>query len=262
LLIREPQLSKRMAALLGASNQPGYFVAAGKDLHGFHCAKCVYLGEDADHQNLGPYAIHVHLARNGRTPAQPFPSDRVTQELQNRLFCYRLFNHEKVRASKFQVTGFLPEFCALAQALGAPLVDEPALQAGIIELLKQRDQQTRDDRRSGLPGMVLRAVLFHCHEGSQPEVLVSAIADTVNRLCREEGESLEVSSESVGHTLKKIGLYSRRLGNAGRGLVLDKGTQLLAHELGYSHQALSDQGGVPACGHCHKLQVAQSQEVV
>src|SRR5207248_6720451 len=47
---------------------------------------------------------------------------------------------------------------------------------------------------------------------------------TANRFYAEDGESLKVSSETVGHVLKYLGLYSRRLGNAGRGLIFDKAT--------------------------------------
>jgi hypothetical protein len=81
----------------------------------------------------------------------------------------------------------------------------------------------------------------------------------VNRIYREEGESLKVSSETVGRVLKSIGLYSRRLGNGGRGLMLDKSTQSKAHELSHAYEVLPE---VPACGYCHKLQVPESKEIV
>ena len=107
--------------------------------------------------------------------------------------------------------------------------------------------------------MVLRAVLFHCHQSDQQQVFAREISATVNRLYREEGESLKVGSETVGHVLKSIGLYSRRLGNGGRGLMLDKSTQSKAHELSHAYEVLPE---VPACGYCHKLQVPESKEIV
>jgi hypothetical protein len=110
--------------------------------------------------------------------------------------------------------------------------------------------------------MVLRAVLRHCHQADEQQVFVREIAATANQMYSEEGESLNISSETVGHVLKNLGLYTRRLGNAGRGLVLDKATQSRAHELGHANEVLSGSAGVPACGYCHKLQVQQTQEVV
>jgi len=136
------------------------------------------------------------------------------------------------------------------------------LQHGIIELLKERDEQLRVDHASGQNGMVLRAVLWHCHQHNQQQVFVREIAATANQLYREEGESLTISNETVGHVLKNLGLYTRRLGKAGRGLMLDKATQSRAHELSYASDVLPDSAGVPDCGHCHKMQLLETQEVV
>jgi hypothetical protein len=163
-----------------------------------------------------------------------------------------------VAASNFQVSGFRPEVCATAQVLGASIVNDPELQRGIIALLKERDEQSRVDRATGQNGIVLKAVLWHCHQSDQQQVFVREIAGTANRIYSEEGESLKISNETVGHVLKNLGLYTRRLGNAGRGLMLDKDTQSRIHELSYA----SEVAGVIACGYCHDLQLLQTQGVV
>ena len=116
----------------------------------------------------------------------------------------------------------------------------------------------RVDRATGVNGLVLRAVLFHCHQ-EEPRKFVREIAATANRFYAEDGESLRVSSETVGHALKYLGLYSRRLGNAGRGLIFDKATQAHAHRLSHAHDVLTSE---PSCEHCHELQPSQSEEVV
>ena len=51
-------------------------------------------------------------------------------------------------------------------------------------------------RATGVNGLVLRAVLFRCHQEKQRK-FVREIAATANRLYAEEGESLKVS-EIVG----------------------------------------------------------------
>jgi hypothetical protein len=99
---------------------------------------------------------------------------------------------------------------------GAVMVHDLELQSGIIELLKERDEQSRVDRASGQDGTVLKAVLWHCHQPDQQQVFAHEIAATANQIYSEEGESLKISSETVGHVLKNLGLYTRRLGNAGR----------------------------------------------
>ncbi len=150
----------------------------------------------------------------------------------------------------------------MAEVLGAVIVEDPELQKDIIELLQERDEQSRVDRASGQDGMVLKAVLWHCHQSDQRQVFVREIAATANRIYSEEGESLKITNETVGHVLKNLGLYTRRLGNAGRGLVLDNATQARAHELGYASEVLPGSDGVSACGHCHNQQLLQTQDVV
>ena len=54
----------------------------------------------------------------------------------------------------------------------------------------------------------------------------------------EQGEFVKVSSETVGGVLKGLGLYSRRLGNGRRGLLLDKSRQSKAHELSCAYDVL------------------------
>ena len=146
----------------------------------------------------------------------------------------------------------------MADVLAAAIVDDVELQRGIIEVLKDRDEQSRVDRATGVNGLVLRAVLFHCHQKDQ-RTLVREIAATANRLYAEDGESLKVSSETVGHVLKHLGLYSHRLGNAGRGLIFDSATQAHAHRLSHAYDVLTSES---CCEHCHELQQPQSEEVV
>jgi hypothetical protein len=264
LLIREPQLSKRTAALLDASNQPGYLVCSGDDFQQLYCAKCIYMGERANNQLLTPNNIHIHVGGNSRSFLQPPPKDDVIQNFQRRLLYYRFVSHDEVADAKYGFSGFRfrPEVSAMAEVLGAVIVDDPELQKDIIELLQERDEQSRVDRASGQDGMVLKAVLWHCHQPDEQQVFVREIAVTANQMYSAEGESLKISNETVGHVLKNLGLYTRRLGNAGRGLVLDNATQARAHELGYASEVLPGSDGVSACGHCHNQQLLQTEDVV
>ena len=100
LLIRAPQLNKAMAALLDASNQPGYFVSSGKDLWQFYGAKCIYCGESGNQQIVGPRSIHVHARRNALEVGCSFPTNEVVQDLQNQLLFYRIDKHDAVASSE------------------------------------------------------------------------------------------------------------------------------------------------------------------
>jgi len=258
LLIREAQISKRMAALLDASTQAGYLVSSGKDFQQFYCPKCIYIGEHAENQLRSSHTIQIHVGGNSARPLYRPPTEEVIRDFQNRLLTYRLVNRDKVAASNFHVSLFRPEVCAMAEALGAAIVDDTEIQGGIIKLLEERDEQARVDRANGQNGVVLRAALFHCHQDG-PQVFVREIAATANQIYSEEGESLKLSSETVGHVLKSLGLYSRRVGNAGRGLILDKATQTRVHRLSKAYEVLP---AMPDCAFCQLAQTVQSQAVV
>ncbi|MGC1421499.1 MAG: hypothetical protein WA354_12615 [Terracidiphilus sp.] len=78
--------------------------------------------------------------------------------------------------------------------------------------------------------MTLEATLNLCHQ-DKAQVLVGEIATEVNRLQKDHGECVTYSAEKVGHLLKKLGLYTRRLGDAGRGLVMDLATRTRIHKV-------------------------------
>jgi hypothetical protein len=258
LLIREPQLSRYMSALLNASNQPGYLFFSGKSFQELYCPKTIYVGESFKDSAAARNSVHINLGESTLPLRKSLPGTDEITFFQNRLLCYRLLNHDKVAAANFRVSGFRPELSVVADVLASAIVDDVELQRGIIEVLKDRDEQSRIDHATGVNGLVLRAVLFHCHQRDERK-FVREITATANRFYAEDGESLRLSSEKVGHVLKYLGLYSRRLGNAGRGLVFDKPTQAQAHMLSHEYDVLTSE---PSCEHCHELQHPQSGQLV
>jgi hypothetical protein len=258
LLIREPRLNRQTAALLNASNQPWYLFSSGKTFHRLYCPKCIYVGEGLKTASELSDNIHINLTGNEFRSDYLLPTDEEVASFQNRLFSYRLLNRKKIAIPNLDVSRFRPEISVMADVLAAPIMDDPELQAGVIELLKDRDEQSRIDRATGVNGRVLQAVLFHCHQKDQRK-FVRELADTSNRLSGQDGESLNLSSEKVGHILKDLGLHTRRLGNAGRGLMFDKTTQSHAHSLGQVYDVLAVE---PTCEYCHRVQQPQSEEVV
>ena len=119
---------------------------------------------------------------------------------------------------------------AIANSSAACVVDSPKLQSELITLLTPVENQREADRSTGIEAVTLEATLNLCHAGKQ-ELLAGEIATEVNRLQKARGERLTYSAEKVGHALKKVGQYTRRLGKAGRGLVMDPETIARVHEL-------------------------------
>lgn len=247
LLMRSQQLNKQMTALLGDSTHPGYLVSTGKDFQQVYCPKCIYVGEDVDDQLKVSSSIRIHVGGNISRAFSLPPAGDVITDFQNRLLMYRLLSRDKVASSNFHVSSFRPEISAIAEALGSAIVDNVELRQGIVRLLQAQDEHARMEQSSGTIGTVLRALLFHCHQSDEERVFVREIASTANRIAIEEGEVVKLSNEKVGHVLKNLGLYTRRLGNAGRGLFLDKPTQVRTHRLSEAYDVLKTQAGCSFC---------------
>jgi hypothetical protein len=259
LLIRSSRLNKAALEFLDASDAKGYFLANGKDLHRSQTIKCLYLGEDFKPSAFTSEGIHIHLAQNAFLPNSRIPSQVDVQVLQNQLFFYRVYNRSLVQHSTFRVRTLIPELCALAQQLGAVVVDDNNLQNRVIDLFVSQNEQSFTDRAFALNGVVLRAVLHHCHQPDQQKVLVREITDTVNTMYKNLGESTKFSNEAVGHALKSIGLYTRRLGSSGRGLILDKLTRREAHELSRMNEVIPADTEADACSYCRPTELAADE---
>ena len=104
------------------------------------------------------------------------------------------------------------------------------LQTQLVALLRPQAQQQIADRSDSDEALVVRATLAFCHQ-DKGEVFVKDIAVEVNRLLVARGETRQLSPEKVGHKLKKVGMFTRRLSQAGNGLTLDQPTRIRLHEV-------------------------------
>lgn len=119
---------------------------------------------------------------------------------------------------------------AVANALGACIVDSPELQSRLISLFMPVESQRHTDFSTGVEAVTLEAILNLCHQ-DKVQVLVSEIATEVNRLQKDHGERVTYSAKKIGHLLKKLDLYTRRLGKASRGLFMDSATRTRIHKV-------------------------------
>jgi hypothetical protein len=237
LLLSEPNLSKHMVAVLGCSTSQGYLVGTAGKYQDYFGPKAIYVGEDLPIHAMPWFSIHVNAAsmsKAGLGYARPL-SDSIAQSFQDRLLDYRLTNLVRVHNSDFDASSFaLPsDTRAVANALGACIVDAPNLQTELVSLLVPRAQQQLEDRSNSHEALAIEATLSLCHQGKL-QIFVKEIADEANRIQASRGETLRFTAEKVGHKLKKVGLYTRRLSSAGNGLLIDHTTRVLLHEVAAS----------------------------
>lgn len=245
LLISDPNLSKRMAVLLGSSTSRGYLTfrkVAGRPTSPFDyfSSKAVFLGEDAQMVSVLQHFLHINAsAAPGVEPLRVSPlSDRATQDFQNQLLSYRIKSLPHAYTSDFYAAGLSSGVTAIANALGRCIVDAPDLQAELVTLLTPYSQQQIAERVDDLGTLAVGAALSLCHQG-KAQVLVGEIAAEVNRVLKGRGERLQFSPEKVGHRLKKAGLLSQRMGAAGNGFLMDNATQVLLHQVAEAYGCVS-----------------------
>jgi hypothetical protein len=112
---------------------------------------------------------------------------------------------------------------AIATAIGRCIVDAPELQQKLVALMKTLDQQHRSEMSNSIEAIVVEAIqALNC--GGRERAYVREIAAEVNRHLEAGGETARLTPEKVGHVMKKLGLRTRRLSQAGNGLTYDNAT--------------------------------------
>jgi hypothetical protein len=233
LLCFEPNLTKQMAALLGSAATRGYLFGGAGNYLDFYGPRGLYIGDEVSVDRITRCCIQVSVfptATASATVESLRLSELEAQDVQNRLLSYRLKSLVKVYKSEFDACQLSSDTRAIANALGACIVDSTKLQSDLIILLTPVESQRQADRSTSLEAVTLEATLNLAHAG-KAQVLVGEVANEVNRIVEARGERLHYRAETVGHRLKRIGLSTRRLGKAGRGLVMDLATKTRAHEL-------------------------------
>jgi hypothetical protein len=170
----------------------------------------------------------------------------IAEQFQPRLLGFRLRNRAKVLLPEFDVSQLTPPAQDLARALGATVIGEKVLERAILKLLTDEEEEYRMDRSRTIEAVVLEAILYFCHEQDQTKIRSAELAQQVNVILRGRGSSEEVSPETVGRTLKRLGIPRRRIGSAGNGSELTNSIRRTVHTAALSLCAL----GTLACPDC------------
>lgn len=233
LLCYAPNLTKQMASLLGCSTRRNYMVGGAGKYQDFYCAKGLYIGEEASVDRIPRCSVQINVLPTAAACATQKASrlaELEVQELQNQLLKYRLKNLVRVYNSDFDASTLTSDTRAIANALGACIVDSTELQSQLISLLTPVENERHSERSTGIEAVILEATLSLCHAG-KVQIYAAEIATEVNLIARVRGERLQYSAETIGHGMKRVGLSTRRLGKAGKGLVMDMATMTRVHEL-------------------------------
>lgn len=230
LLLDERGQSARTLQFLTSSGGPDFCVPGNGGVRYDGCAKAIYAGPGS-----GVFLTDCEM----RVPVNPYVGaasllspnlrDELAETFQPMLLAYRLVNYNRVLNSKFDVPQFTTTVRKCAHRLGAS-VNDAELQAAVVPLLQEQDEAARDENTSALEAVVIEAVLVMCHQ-KKPLAYVGEIADRVNTILQDRGEAVRLNAKAVGTRLNSLGLFTGRLGAAGRGLSLTKKMSRKAHQI-------------------------------
>lgn len=252
LLINQEELSKSTRALLRASNIPHFRVPRRGQLLDLGCSKAIYSGPKLQDDAMAENAVKISVtpARRQLPCLGEETRKQIAANFQAKLLAYRLSNYAKVRYSEFDVPQFTSGTRDLARSLGACIIDDPELQATVIPLLQDQDEEVRLEHSTMLEAIVAEAALFFCHEAQRESVFVGELTSAVNGILHGRGETLQLEPRAVGDKLRSLGLFTRRLGSAGRGILLMDADRRRIHQLARNFDVASVQNGVARCAHC------------
>jgi hypothetical protein len=189
-----------------------------------HSSKAIYIGDDPTIKRI-QHAIYMDVtpALDAERGIPPEWVHRNIEYLPGHLAKYRKAYLDQVSRLEFNPTGVSPETGAIVKALGSCIVDSAALQAALLSIFTMHDRQRISERLDTAEALVVEAVLALSKRGAE-HLYAGEIAVEVNRLVEARGEGSKLSPEKVGHRLRRLGLPTGRLSQAGNGLIMDKET--------------------------------------
>lgn len=255
VLVEVPFLSRPLIKVLHASHRRGTCVTSGGGASDISCAMVVLANRALPEPAVLEFPLEVVLAptQEQRPPMDVAAAERVGADLHAKLQMYRLVNHSKVLIPHLDFRAFTAPTQELARNFAACIIDDEELRSQIVSLLEQRDREIQVDR-AGLPeSITLEALLPDCHEDGELTIVPTAdVTRRVNSIRVGRGDLRQVSPESVGWTLRGLGLHTEYITNGRKGLRLLDGTRRLIHSLAAGFGVRSLRNGIvnTRCRYC------------
>jgi len=263
LLLDEPDSKSAMQAILRASSQRGMYVAARHDIVDLFGPKFIISSKPPCGVSPEGYVLRVALTpiSGNVPPLEKREEEEVVEAFQARFLGYFLRNFSSVHVPNFDASELALPVQAVAQALGSAVVGSKELQSRILPILAVQDEEVRAERACGLDSVVLEAMLFFNHQGDWSKVRAQSLAEKVVAIYQGRGsDRTDVSAESVGWAIKRLGIPSGRINKAGNGVELTNDVCRLVHRLALSYGVLTTQLGFRSgCRYCEELQSAPDQ---
>jgi hypothetical protein len=261
LLLDEPDSKSAMQTILRASSERGMHVAAGDGFVDPFGPKIIVSSRPLYDASLEGNVFPVALSpiSGNVSPLEKREEEEIAEKFQARFLGYFLRNFNRVQVPSFDVSDLALPVQGIAQTLGSSVVGSAKLQARILPMLAVQDEEVRAARASSLDAVVLESILFFIHRGDWSKVRMQNLAEKVVEIYKGRGsDRADVSAESVGWAVKRLGIPSGRINKAGNGVELTNDFCRLVHRLALSHRVRAMESGFrQGCRHCDELQAAK-----
>ena len=160
--------------ILGCATSRGYLVRDGSGYRDFYGPKaiceCRTGGFGRPHAKVQPSGEAAANFARARHTALVSVTEALVQDLRNQLLRYRCKNLVRAHTFHFDASLLSADTRAIANALGACIIESPELQSQLVSLLTPAENQRKADQSTGLEAMTLEATLNpgRCRQNSGP----------------------------------------------------------------------------------------------
>jgi len=237
LIIDQLAPNKELERVLRIMSRPGGSILRNGKFYDVSFPTLVCTAEPLRDRWILDQALQVVLTpiRGPLPKFRPQSLNESARQLQGKLLRYQQMNLAKVRDSDFDAPQFTSPTREIARLLGSCIIDDPSLQRCVLMILEPQDQDVRISRTDSIEAVVAEAALFLSHEGARRQARVGEIATIANGILKGRGENIALAPRAVGHHLRALGLFSRRLGRAGRGIRFTNDTRRKIHGLAHAY---------------------------
>jgi hypothetical protein len=252
LLVDQLATSRELERVLRIMSRPGGLILRKGEFHDVSIPTLVCTAEPLRDRWILDQAIQVVLTptRGSLPQFDPQSLSESARKLQGKLVRYREINLARVRESRFDAPQFSSPMREIASMLGNCIVDDPTLQRCVLMVLEAQDQDVRIRRTNSIAAITAETALFLSHEARRCEARVGEFATIAIGILKGRGETIELEPRAMGNHLRAIGLFSQRLGRAGRGIRFTNEIRRRIHTLAWGYDVRSIQDGVDRCKFC------------
>ena len=264
LLLDEPDSASRTQAILRASSRQGIHIAAKREIVEMFGPKIILSSKPMNSGSGEGDELRVTLIPiSGAVPLlDKRLEEEIAGEFQSRLLGYPLRNFSHVRVPSFDVSRLAVPVQVLAQTLGSAVVGDDKLQARILPIVADLDEEARAGRASSIDSITLEAFLFFIHQGGWSKVRTQEVAEKVAAIYKgRECDSKGLSAESIGWTIRRLSIPRGRIDRAGNGVELTVSVCRLIHTLAVAYGVRALQFGFrEGCRYCQELESTAKQD--